>query len=102
MTALWWIRRDIRLSDNPALRAALGLGAVIPVFILDPHLLDRTPARRQAFLFGGLAELDAELRKRGSALTVRRGNPEIELLNLLIEAGAQAIFAEQDYTPIIF
>ncbi|PKN90604.1 MAG: deoxyribodipyrimidine photo-lyase [Chloroflexi bacterium HGW-Chloroflexi-6] len=99
MTAIWWIRRDIRLSDNPALHAALEQGAVIPVFILDPHLLEQTPARRQAFLFGGLAELDAELRKRGSALTVRRGKPEIELLNLLIESGAQAVFAEQDYTP---
>ena len=99
MTALWWIRRDIRLSDNPALRAALGQGAVIPVFILDPRLLEQTPARRQAFLFGGLAELDAELGKRGSALTVRSGNPEIELLNLIVETGAQAIYAEEDYTP---
>jgi deoxyribodipyrimidine photo-lyase len=99
MTALWWIRRDIRLSDNPALHAALEQGAVIPVFILDPRLLEGTPFRRQAFLFGGLAELDAELRKRGSALTVRRGKPEIELLNLLIETRSQAIFAEEDYTP---
>jgi deoxyribodipyrimidine photo-lyase len=99
MTSLWWIRRDLRLSDNPALRAALKQGAVVPVFILDPHLLERTPARRQAFLFGGLDELDQELQKRGSSLVIRRGKPEIELLNLLIETGAQAIFAEQDYTP---
>ncbi|MCG2787327.1 MAG: deoxyribodipyrimidine photo-lyase, partial [Anaerolineae bacterium] len=98
MTAIWWIRRDIRLSDNPALRAALELGAVIPVFILDPHLLDRTPARRQAFLFSGLRELDSELQKCGSALTIRKGKPEIELLNLLIETRSQAIFAEEDYT----
>jgi deoxyribodipyrimidine photo-lyase len=99
MTAIWWIRRDIRLSDNPALHAALEQGAVVPVFILDPHLLQRTPARRQAFLFGGLRELDAELQKRGSGLTVRKGKPEIELLNLIVETGAQAIYAEEDYTP---
>lgn len=99
MTSLWWIRRDLRLSDNPALHAALKHGPVIPVFILDPHLLERTPARRQHFLFGGLAELDAELKKRGSGLVIRRGKPEIELLNLIIETGAQAIFAEEDYTP---
>jgi deoxyribodipyrimidine photo-lyase len=99
MTAIWWLRRDLRLADNPALRAALEHGAVIPVFILDPHLLERTPARRQQFLFGGLAELDVELRKRGSGLVIRRGRPEIELLNLIIETGAQAIYAEQDYTP---
>jgi deoxyribodipyrimidine photo-lyase len=99
MTAIWWIRRDIRLSDNPALHAALEQGAVVPVFILDPHLLQRTPARRQAFLLGGLRELDAELQKRGSGLTVRKGKPEIELLNLIVETGAQAIYAEEDYTP---
>ncbi|MDX9990656.1 MAG: deoxyribodipyrimidine photo-lyase [Anaerolineales bacterium] len=99
MTCLWWIRRDLRLSDNPALQAALKHGAVIPVFILDPYLLERSPARRQAFLLGGLAELDTELQKRGSGLVLRRGQPEIELLNLIIETGAQAIFAEEDYSP---
>jgi len=99
MTSLWWIRRDLRLSDNPALHAALQHGAVIPVFILDPHLLERTPARRQAFLFDGLRTLDVDLRQRGSALVLRRGKPEIELLNLLISTGAQAIYAEEDFTP---
>jgi deoxyribodipyrimidine photo-lyase len=99
MTSIWWIRRDIRLSDNPALHEALKQGSVIPVFILDPHLLERTPARRQAFLFGSLRELDSELQRRGSALTIRKGKPEIELLNLITETGAQTIFAEEDYTP---
>ncbi len=99
MTSIWWIRRDLRLSDNPALHVALRHGAVIPVFILDPHLLPRTPLRRQQFLFGGLAELEVELKKRGSGLVIRRGKQEIELLNLIIETGAQAIYAEEDYTP---
>jgi len=99
MPSLWWIRRDIRLSDNPALHQALQRGPVIPVFILDPRLLERTPDRRQAFLFDGLRELDAELRRRGSGLVIRQGQPEIELLNLIIETGAQAIYAEEDFTP---
>ena len=99
MTAIWWIRRDIRLSDNPALHAALKHDAVVPVFIIDPHLLERTPVCRQDFLFGGLRKLDSELQKRGSALTIRKGNPEIELLNLIVETGAQAIYAEEDCTP---
>jgi deoxyribodipyrimidine photo-lyase len=99
MTSLWWIRRDLRLSDNPALHEALKRGPVIPVFILDPHLLEHTPAHRRVFLFGGLAELDAELKKRGSGLVIRKGKPELELFNLIVETGAQAIFAEEDYTP---
>jgi deoxyribodipyrimidine photo-lyase len=99
MIALWWIRRDLRLADNPALQAAFQFGAVIPVFILDPDLLASTPARRQAFLFAGLRALADDLRQRGSALVVRKGKPEIALLNLLIQSGAQAIFAEEDFTP---
>ena len=36
-TAIWWVRRDLRLADNLALAAALAQSEkVIPVFILDP------------------------------------------------------------------
>jgi deoxyribodipyrimidine photolyase len=35
-----WFRRDLRLSDNLALREALKTGQpVIPLFILDPAIL---------------------------------------------------------------
>ena len=35
--AVLWIRRDLRMSDNPALSAALDrAGSLVPVFILDP------------------------------------------------------------------
>jgi deoxyribodipyrimidine photo-lyase len=38
-TAIWWIRRDLRLTDNQALTAVLRHAAqVIPVFIMDPAL----------------------------------------------------------------
>jgi deoxyribodipyrimidine photo-lyase len=99
MLALYWFRRDLRLSDNPALAFALGQGAIIPAFILDPRLLARAPARRQAFLFEGLRTLDTDLRTRGSSLVVRAGEPLDALRHLLVESGATAIFAEEDYTP---
>ena len=99
MTSIWWIRRDLRLADNAALQAARAEGPVIPVFILDPCLLARQAARRQAFLFAGLHALDAALRQRGSYLVVRKGDPLRELHDLLAEAGASGIFAEEDFTP---
>ncbi|MCB0029126.1 MAG: deoxyribodipyrimidine photo-lyase, partial [Anaerolineales bacterium] len=35
--AIWWIRRDLRLTDNPTLTAAhAGNRPVIPLFIQDP------------------------------------------------------------------
>lgn len=98
MTAIWWIRRDVRLSDNPALHAALKHGTVIPLFILDPHLLTRTPQRRQDFLFGGLRALDADLRARGSSLVIRQGDP-LDVLTAFIRSSAAVIYAEEDFTP---
>ena len=50
-----WFRRDLRLSDLPALRAAVDSGAdgVVPLFVLDPALWDpagssRMPCERSA------------------------------------------------------
>ena len=101
-TAVWWARRDLRLTDNQALAAALAHAeSVIPVFVLDPVLLSASDAgkKRVAFLFGGLRTLDAKLRARGSRLIVRRGDPADELAALLAESGADAVFAEDDVWP---
>ncbi|MBI4926154.1 MAG: deoxyribodipyrimidine photo-lyase, partial [Anaerolineae bacterium] len=101
MTAvIWWIRRDLRLHDNPALQAALDTGLpLLPLFILDPHLLTGRAEPRENFLLAGLAELDADLRRRGSRLVVRRGSPVQELARLCAEVQAQAVFALEDYSP---
>lgn len=99
MPAIHWLRRDIRLKDNPALHAALHYGAVVSVFILDPHLISRTPKRRQDFLFSGLRELDAQLKLKGSRLILRSGEPQVVLEELLAESQAQTIIAEEDFTP---
>lgn len=103
-TAIWWIRRDLRLTDNSALQAALAQAAtVVPVFILDDAALDsryhRRAQMRKDFLFGGLHALDAGLRACGSQLLVRHGEPVAVLRTLLAECGAGAIFAEADCTP---
>lgn len=97
---LWWIRRDLRLADNPALSAALREGSgVLPVFILDETLLRRPAEKRQGFLFAGLRALDDDLRRLGARLIVRRGDPLVELPRLAAEANAGGVFAEQDVSP---
>jgi deoxyribodipyrimidine photo-lyase len=97
---IWWIRRDLRLVDNPALTAALQAKApLLPVYILDDHLLDRPAEKRQAFLFAGLRALDEDLRRLGSGLTVRRGDPQVELTRLVAESSATSVFAEADVSP---
>jgi deoxyribodipyrimidine photo-lyase len=101
-TALWWIRRDLRLTDNQALAAALAHAEqVLPVFILDPGLLASpyVGPKRLAFLLSGLRQLDADLRARGSRLILRQGEPEDELASLMAESNADAIYAEEDFSP---
>lgn len=100
--AIWWIRRDLRLTDNQALTAAADGGRpVIPLFVFDPTLL-RSPyvgAKRLSFLLEGLGRLDTDLQAIGSRLIVRYGPAEQVLHSVVAESDAQAIFAEEDYSP---
>lgn len=101
-TAIWWVRRDLRLKDNQALSEAItSAQAVIPIFIIDPILVNssRISAKRLAFLYQGLNELDMKLQARGSKLILRIGPPNEVLGQLMAETGANRIFAEADFSP---
>ena len=98
MRAIWWIRRDLRLTDNAALQAALEAGSVIPMFIIDPAFSGSSP-RRKDFLYEGLHALDKDLRARGSYLVIRSGKPSDTLPGMLAETKSETVFAEEDFTP---
>ncbi|MET9552176.1 deoxyribodipyrimidine photo-lyase [Streptomyces sp. NPDC006645] len=82
---------DLRLHDNPTLRAALaGADEVVPLFVLDRAVESAgfaTPNRR-AFLADCLADLDAGLRERGGRLVVRAGDVVEETRKVAAECGA--------------
>ncbi|MEE4120156.1 MAG: deoxyribodipyrimidine photo-lyase, partial [Paracoccaceae bacterium] len=89
--AIWWIRRDLRLTDNPALTAALsGGGPVIPVFVRDGAVeaLCTAPAWR---LGEGLATLARALEEKGSRLVLRSGDAIGALRAVSAETGARAV-----------
>ena len=100
--AIWWIRRDLRLTDNPTLAAAsAGNRPVIPLFIRDP-VLENSPyvgPRRLDFLHGALHDLATALSARGGQLIVRQGKPAQLLPTILAASGAQKVYAEADYSP---
>ena len=101
-TALVWFRRDLRVHDHPGLTAAhRASDLVVPVFVLDPRLLQgRFPSRNRAwFLHGCLVELRAALRERGADLVVRAGRAEDELPALAAEVGATAAYFASDVSP---
>jgi deoxyribodipyrimidine photo-lyase len=101
-TSLVWFRQDLRLSDNPALAAALERRApVIPVFIWAPEEEGAWPpgAASKWWLGRSLAKLGAKLEKRGSRLVVRRGPTAAALGRLVAESGAAAVFWNRRYEP---
>ena len=102
MTALVWFRRDLRLHDHPALRAALDAHErVVPVFCFDDRILSgrhRSGPRTQ-FMIECLEDLDGSLRDRGAGLVIRHGPPERELVELAGEVGAEEIHFTRDVSP---
>jgi len=90
-----WFRRDLRLSDHPALDAAVRRGgAVIPVFVWAPDEESPWPpgAASRWWLHHSLAALDADLRARGARLVLRAGPSGRALAALARETGANAVF----------
>ncbi len=102
MAAIVWFRRDLRVRDNPALRAALeATEQVAPVFCLDDRLLRGRHASgpRTQFMLECLVDLDASLRERGGRLVVLRGPPERELPKLASRIGAASVHFTYDVSP---
>jgi deoxyribodipyrimidine photo-lyase len=92
-----WFRRDLRLSDNPALVEAVRTGdAVLPLFVIDPALWGPAGPNRRAFLVGCLQALD---RSMGGALVVRHGDPALVVPALAAEVGASTVYVAEDFGP---
>ncbi len=98
MRAVLWFRRDLRLDDLPALRAAgeAGPDGVVPLFVADPALLGPAGPNRRRYLNAALGALDAEL---GGALVVRSGDPARIVPAVAAEAGASVVTATADFGP---
>jgi deoxyribodipyrimidine photo-lyase len=99
---IWWVRQDLRLSDNAALSAALATGApVLPLFVLDDAAAGAWApgGASRWWLHGGLAALAADLAARGAPLVLRRGDSRRVIPALAEETGARAVFAGRMYEP---
>uniref|UniRef100_UPI0035642845 cryptochrome/photolyase family protein n=1 Tax=Nocardioides sp. TaxID=35761 RepID=UPI0035642845 len=100
MTAsLMWFRRDLRLSDNPALLEACADGAVLPLFVYDPALWDPAGPSRRAYLSASLRALDDQLRLRHGRLSVVQGDPVREVVIAAEAVGAKRVHIAADYGP---
>ncbi|MGB3184582.1 MAG: deoxyribodipyrimidine photo-lyase [Ornithinimicrobium sp.] len=97
-TSLLWLRRDLRLNDLPALGAAhnaAGGGRILPVFVLDPTLLEQSSVRTSCLL----TALAAVQESYDGSLVLRAGAPEEVIPALVRESGATSVHISAESTP---
>ena len=96
---LLWFRRDLRLSDHPALHAAADTGRpLIPVFLLD-EVVEGHGAAPKWRLGLGVEHFAGRLEELGSRLVVRRGEALPTLRRLVQATGAGAVWWTRLYDP---
>jgi deoxyribodipyrimidine photo-lyase len=111
-TTLLWLRRDLRLHDNPALVAAAESDRLLPVYVFDrdhygtadfggddSFAYEKTGGQRAAFRIDSVADLRSNLRDRGSDLVVRVGDPETVVPALADRVGADVVHIHTRPTP---
>lgn len=98
---LVWFRYDLRLEDNPALAEASTRGEVIPVFIWSPfEEREWMPGHNsRIWLRHSLEALQASFQAQKSRLILRTGSSLKELLALVKETQADALFWNRRYEP---
>ncbi|WP_180901398.1 cryptochrome/photolyase family protein [Martelella soudanensis] len=97
--AIYWIRNDLRLSDNHALAAASADGrAVVPVYIREDNGNGPLGAAQAWWLERSLEQLGGRYDRLGAPLVLRSGDPLKALRKLIAETGADAVFWNRRYS----
>lgn len=109
--AIYWLRQDLRLSDNPALQAAIeaGQGNVVPVYIWAPGEEAWPPGgASKVWLHQSLTKLSQDYQELGGRLVVIKCGPKekyassLDAIEALIAAsGAQTLTWNRRYEPEI-
>lgn len=99
-----WFRNDLRLHDNPALRAAADAGRpVIPVYLKESPATGFRPrgAASNWWLHHALHDLAENLSNKGSRLILLDGGDPLETFSsLLKQTGAGEIWWNRRYDPL--
>ncbi len=100
---IFWLRRDLRLSDNTALYHALRSNLpVLPIFIFDKNILDhlenKTDARVE-FIHETLSQIQEVLLAKGSSLKVLYDTPVNAFEHLASLYSIENVFTNHDYEP---
>ncbi|MGA9411774.1 MAG: deoxyribodipyrimidine photo-lyase [Roseobacter sp.] len=94
-----WLRRDLRLSDHPALTAASQTGKPVIVVFIHDHQVASLGAAPKWRLGLGLDSLAKRLADKDQRLILRKGAALDVLRDLIAETGAGAVYWSRLYDP---
>lgn len=96
--SLVWFRQDLRLQDNPALAAAISIGSVLPIYILDDFNSKewQLGGASRWWLHHSLKSLDRAL---NNELWVFQGDPLSILQQLISDHDIKNVFWNRCYEP---
>lgn len=93
-----WFRCDLRVSDHPALYEAAKTGApILPLYIRDSAAEKPLGGASRWWLHHSLTRLSEDLDALGLELRIITGDPEISLLSIAKDIGAQQVFWNRRY-----
>jgi deoxyribodipyrimidine photo-lyase len=74
---------------------------VLPVFIFDTSILNELPQddKRVALIYNQISYLNQQLKKFGSGVLVRHGEPLSVFAQILDEFSVEAVYTNEDYEP---
>ena len=97
--ALWWVKRDARLDDNPSLTAGLAAARhLIPVAIDEPLLWsapESSDLHRRSWL-DAVRALQGNLQHHGSRLLFLQGSAEECFSKLFQKLPVEAVFSHEE------
>lgn len=99
---IFWFRRDLRLTDNTALRQALSIDqSTLPVFIFDINIIDELEQNdpRISFIYEQLEKINHKLAQKGAGLIVLKGDPEKVFKKLIDTYPIKKVYFNKDYEP---
>lgn len=96
--AVWWVKRDFRISDNEALTAAATHQRLLVLFFIEPSVLDSadTSAFHIHAQLSAAHHLQQSLRKRGSELFFAIGEATVVFNSLHKSIGKFTLYAHQE------
>ncbi len=99
---LVWLRDDLRVGDNPALRAGADRDApLVVLYLLDERTDGIRPlgGATRWWLHHSLAALGDDIAGRGGRLLLRRGAAEDEIPRVVRDAGVDTVYWNRRYGP---